>query len=116
VPVANEDRGGVVMSPWLGSRPASIVAPHLPEPVHAQYREKLFLYREANVLLALIDWVRPSSDVRGPLFEPIFGEYKRTIFWESSDHLIAARTAGFFWELYPILREARRQCVMHFWT
>ena len=72
---------------------------HLPEPVHARYREKLSLYREANVLLALIDWVSSSSDIRGPLFEPVFGEYKRIIFRESSDHLIPARTAGFFGEL-----------------
>jgi hypothetical protein len=81
---------------------------HLPEPVHVRYREKLFLYREANVLLALIDWVSASRDNRGPLFEPVSGEYKRIIFWESSDHLIPARTAGFFGELYPI----RRQPVM----
>jgi hypothetical protein len=85
---------------------------YVPEPVHARYREKLFLYREANVLLALMDWVSPSSNNRGPLFEPVFGEYKRIIFWESSDHLIPARTAGFFGELYAVLREGRRQSVM----
>jgi hypothetical protein len=85
---------------------------HLPEPVHARYREKLFPYREGNVLLALMDWVSPSSDVRNPLFEPVFGEYERIIFRELSDHLIKARTAGFFGELLPFLREARRQSVM----
>ena len=50
---------------------------YLPEPVRARYREKLFLYREANVLLALWDWVRPSSDVSDPLFEPVLND--RTI-------------------------------------
>jgi len=78
---------------------------HLPEAVHADFREKLFLYREANVLLALMDRVSPSSDVRDPLFEPVFGEYERIIFRELSDH---------FGELsdHPILRAARRQSVM----
>jgi hypothetical protein len=108
--------GGIAMSLHeMAKKGDPQVAPetlHLPEPVHARYREKLFLYRETNVLLALVDCGSPSSDVRGPLFEPVFGEYKRIIFWESSDHLIPARTAGFFGELYPILREARRQSVM----
>ena len=84
----------------------------LPEAVHVDFREKLSLYREANVLLALMDWVSPSSDVRNPGFEPVLGEYKSIIFRELSDHLIPARTAGFFGELYPMLREARRQSVM----
>ena len=77
----------------------------LPEAVHAGFREKLFLYREANVLLALMDRVSPSSDVRDPLFELVFGEYERIIFRELSDH---------FGELsdHPILRAARRQSVM----
>ena len=47
---------------------------HLPEPVHARYREKLFLYREANILFALMDWVSPSSDVRNPMFEPVLND------------------------------------------
>jgi hypothetical protein len=88
---------------------------HLPEPVHARYREKLFLYRETNVLLALMDWVRPSSDVRGPPFDSVLREYyRRIIFSESSDHLIPARTAGFFGELldHSILANARRESVM----
>jgi len=77
----------------------------LPEAVHAGFREKLFLFREANVLLALMDRVSPSSDVRDPLFELVFGEYERIIFRELSDH---------FGELsdHPILRAARRQSVM----
>ena len=76
----------------------------LPEAVHAGFREKLFLYREANVLLALMDRVSPSSDVRDPLFELVFGEYERIIFRELSDH---------FGELsdHPILRAARRESV-----
>ena len=86
---------------------------HLPKPVHARYREKLSLYRETNVLLALWDWVRPSSDVSDPLFEPVLGEYYKSIIFEEY-HLIPARTAGFFGELldHPILREARRQSVL----
>jgi len=78
---------------------------HLPEAVHADFREKVFLYREANVLLALVDRVNPSSDGRDSLFEPVFWEYERIIFRESSDH---------FGELsdHPILRAARRQSVM----
>ena len=78
---------------------------HLPEAVHAGFREKAFLYREANVLLALVDRVNPSSDGRDSLFEPVFWEYERIIFRESSDH---------FGELsdHPILRAARRQSVM----
>ena len=71
---------------------------YVPEPVHARYREKLFLYREANVLLALMDWVSPSSDVRDPLFEPVLGKYERIIFGKLSDD--------------PIIRLARGQSVM----
>ena len=86
---------------------------HLPKPVHARYREKLSLYRETNVLLALWDWVHPSSDVRDPLLEPVLGEYYKSIIFEEY-HLIPARTAGFFGELldHPIPREARRQSVL----
>ena len=76
----------------------------LPEAVHGRFREKVFLYREANVLLALVDRVNPSSDGRDSLFEPVFWEYERIIFRESSDH---------FGELsdHPILRAARRESV-----
>ena len=85
----------------------------LPEAVHARFREKAFLYREANVLLALMDRVSPSSDVRDPLFEPVLGEYYKSIIFEEY-HLIPARTAGFFGEFldHPIPREARRQSVL----
>ena len=77
---------------------------HLPEAVHAGFREKLFLYREANVLLALVDRVNPSSDGRDSLFEPVFWEYERIIFRESSDHFGGLSD-------HPILRAARRQSV-----
>jgi hypothetical protein len=62
----------------------------LPEEVHARFREKVFLYREANVLLALVDRVNPSSDNRDPLFEPVFWEYERIIFWELPDPIVYA--------------------------
>ena len=78
---------------------------HLPEAVHAGFREKAFLYREANVLLALVDRVNPSSDGRDPLFEPAFWKYERIIFRESSDHFGGLSD-------HPILRAAaRRQSV-----
>ena len=91
----------------MAEKDAPQVAPEtlgLPEAVHAPFREKLFLYREANVLLALVDRVNPSSDGRDSLFEPVFWEYERIIFRESSDH---------FGELsdHPILRAARRESV-----
>ena len=76
----------------------------LPEAVHADFREKVFLYREANVLLALVDRVNPSSDGRDSLFEPVFWEYERIIFRESSDHFGGLSD-------HPILRAARRQSV-----
>ncbi|HWS97143.1 MAG TPA: hypothetical protein VN620_11815, partial [Candidatus Methylomirabilis sp.] len=75
----------------------------LPEAVHAGFREKVFLYREANVLLALVDRVNPSSDGDW-LFEPVFWEYERIIFGESSDHFGGLSD-------HPILRDARRQSV-----
>src|SRR3974390_1396286 len=68
----------------------------LPEEVYARFREKVFLYREANVLLALVDRVNPSSDDREPLFEPVFWEYERIIFRELPD---------------PVVRAAKRQSV-----
>ena len=77
----------------------------LPEAVHVDFREKLSLYREANVLLALMDWVSPSSDVRDPLFEQVLGEYERIIFGELSDQSTALSE-------HPILRDARHQSVM----
>jgi len=54
----------------------------LPEAVHARFRQKVLLYREANILLALADRVNPSRDDSDPLFEPVFWEYERIIFWE----------------------------------
>ena len=68
---------------------------HLPEAVHSRFREKLFLYRGANVLLALTDRVNPSNDGRDPLFEPVLQEYERIIFPED-----------------PVVRAAMRQSVM----
>jgi hypothetical protein len=50
---------------------------HLPEAVHARFRKKVFLYREANVLLALL--VRAEQD---PLFEQPLQEYERILFPE----------------------------------
>ena len=91
----------------MAEKDAPQVAPEtlgLPEAVHAQFREKLFLYREANVLLALVDRVNPSSNGRDPLFEPVFWEYERIIFRESSDHFGGLSD-------HPILRAARRQSV-----
>jgi hypothetical protein len=55
---------------------------HLPEAVRARFREKVRLYREANILLALVDQVNPSRDGSDPLFEAVFWEYERIIFWE----------------------------------
>jgi hypothetical protein len=51
---------------------------HLPEAVHARFREKVFLYREANILLALL--VRAKED---KLFEPPLREYERILFPQS---------------------------------
>ena len=76
---------------------------HLPEAVHADFREKVFLYREANVLLALVDRVNPSNGGDW-LFESVFWEYERIIFRESSDHFGGLSD-------HPILRAARRQSV-----
>ena len=77
----------------------------LPEAFHDRFREKMFLYREANILLVLVDRVNPSRDGRDPLFEPVFWEYERIIFRESSDHFGGLSD-------HPILRAARRQSVM----
>jgi len=91
----------------MAEKDAPQVAPEtlgLPEAVHAPFREKLFLYREANVLLALMDLVN-SSDGRDPLFELVLGEYERIIFRELSDHLAELSD-------HPILRADRRQSVM----
>jgi hypothetical protein len=58
---------------------------HLPEPVHAAFREKVFLYREANVLLALI--IRAKQDA---LFEQPLQEYERILFPQSPETPVGA--------------------------
>jgi hypothetical protein len=55
---------------------------HLPRAVHARFRGKVFLYQEANILLALMDRVSPWRKDREPLFEPVFWQYRRIIFDE----------------------------------
>ena len=42
----------------------------------------MFLYREANILRALVDQVKPSRDGKSldPLFEPVLRDYERIIF------------------------------------
>src|SRR5665811_1127480 len=78
----------VMIATWLHQmvkRDDPQVAPetlHLPEAVRARFREKVLLYREANILLALADRVNPSRDGSDPLLEPVFWEYERIIFWE----------------------------------
>jgi hypothetical protein len=47
----------------------------LPKAVHARFREKFSLYRETNILRALIDGA--GFD---PLFEPALREYERIVF------------------------------------
>lgn len=51
---------------------------HLPEVFHARFREKVFLYREANGLLALLIWAKQD-----PLFEQPLREYERLLFPET---------------------------------
>lgn len=58
----------------------------LPETVHARFREKVHLYREANVLLALLNRVKRlrdggSGDRR---FKPVFSEYERIVYGTST--------------------------------
>ena len=48
---------------------------HLPEAVHEHFRRKVLLYREANVLLALLKWAK-----KDPLFEQLLQEYERILF------------------------------------
>ncbi len=62
------------------------VDPHLPETVHARFRQKVLLYREAIILLALLDRVRPPRDGGSvdPQFKPIFSECGRIICGEST--------------------------------
>lgn len=51
---------------------------HLPDTVHDRFRDKVFLYREAIVLLALL--IRAKQD---SLFEPALQEYEHILFPES---------------------------------
>ena len=74
----------------------------LPEAFHDRFREKILLYREANILLVLMDRVNPSRDGRDPLFEPVFWEYERIVFWE---------LPRIFGESFNPDRAARRQSV-----
>jgi hypothetical protein len=53
---------------------------HLPEAVHGRFREKVFLYREANILLALLSRAREDK-----LFEPPLREYEHIVFPQSPD-------------------------------
>lgn len=62
---------------------------HLPEPVHASFREKVFLYREANVLLALL--IRAKQ---APLFEQPLQEYERILFPQSPETTAGAARLG----------------------
>jgi hypothetical protein len=68
---------------------------HLPEAVHERFRQKVFLYRQANVLLAL--WIWAKQD---PLFEQPLHEYERILFPQSprtadaAARLQAVRDAG----------------------
>jgi hypothetical protein len=39
---------------------------HLPETVHERFRQKVFLYREANVLLALWIWAKQDPGFEQP--------------------------------------------------
>lgn len=59
----------------------------VPKTLHARFCEKVLLYREANILLALTDRLKPSpedSSNRNTLFEPVIWEYQRIIFGELS--------------------------------
>jgi hypothetical protein len=52
----------------------------LPEAVHERFRQKVLLYREANVLLALL-----TSAKEDPLFEQPLQEYERNLFPKSPE-------------------------------
>ena len=60
---------------------------HLPEALHAHFRQKVFLYREANILLALLNRVKTSRDENSAdlLFRRILFEYERLVFGELPD-------------------------------
>jgi hypothetical protein len=58
---------------------------HLPETVHERFRQKVFLYREVNVLLALLIWAKQD-----PGFEQPLHEYERILFPQSPETPAAA--------------------------
>ena len=72
----------------VAGKPTAPETFHLPDDclVRTRFREKVLLYQEATVLLALVSRVKPSPDGIGqdPLFEPVLREYERIIFAESS--------------------------------
>jgi hypothetical protein len=79
----------------LAERDDPRVAPetlYLPEALHSRFREKVFLYREANILRALLDRVKPprNSGNGDPLFKPVFLECERTIFGELPNSVAGA--------------------------
>jgi hypothetical protein len=71
----------------------AIGAFYLPEAVHARFRQKVFLYREANILLALLDRVKPSraGGSGDTLFKPVFLEYELIIFGEAIPRSVTKR-------------------------
>jgi predicted DNA-binding transcriptional regulator AlpA len=50
---------------------------HLPDAVHERFRDKVFLYREANLLLAFVGLAQED-----PIFEQPLQEYERILFSE----------------------------------
>jgi hypothetical protein len=58
----------------------------LPKVVHNRFREKVCLYREANILLALLNRIKPSRDggFGDRWFKPVFLEYGRIIYGQST--------------------------------
>ena len=85
---------------------------HLPAEVHERFRQKLFLYKEANVLLALWVWAKEDP----ALFEQPLQEYERILFPQSPEtpagaaRLRAVRDAGAdLEELFQLTRQERGQ-------
>jgi hypothetical protein len=76
--------------------------------VHERFRQKAFLYREANVLLALLAWAQ-----KDPLFERPLWEYERILFAQSPEtpssavRLQAIKTA--MADLDALMKEDKRQ-------
>ena len=86
---------------------------HLPAEVHERFRQKVFLYREANVLSALLDWAKEDP----ALFEQPLQEYERILFPQSpgtpaapSARLLAVRAAmADLQELFQLTRQGGGQ-------